>query len=53
MGMLYTKEQIFIMSLPWQNIILNNCKVKELVEIAKSAVTSSEIRSELRKPLRS
>ena len=46
MGMFYTKEQIFSMSVTWEYISINNCKVKIQVDTgADSTVISSKIRS--------
>ena len=50
MGMFYTKEQIFSMSVTWEYISINNCKVKIQVDTgADSTVISSKIRTELGK----
>ena len=51
MGMFYTKEQIFSMSVTWEYISINNCKVKMQVDTgADSTVISSKIWTELGKP---
>ena len=51
MGMFYTKEQIFRMSVTWEYISINNCKVKMQVDTsAASTVISSKIWTELGKP---
>ena len=50
MGMFYTKEQIFSMSVTWEYISKNNCNVKMQVDTgADSTVISSKIWSELGK----
>ena len=44
MGMFYTKEQISGMSVTWEYISINNCKVKMQVDTgADSTVISSKI----------
>ena len=51
MGMFYTKEQIFSMSVTWEYISINNCKIKMQVDTgADSTVISSKIWTELGKP---
>ena len=51
MGKFYTKEQIFSMSLTWEYISINNCKVKMQVDTgADNTVISSKIWTELGKP---
>ena len=51
MGMFYSKEQIFSMSVTWEYISINNCKVKMQVDTgADSTVISSKIWTELGKP---
>ena len=51
MGMFFTKEQIFSMSVTWEYISINNCKVKMQVDTgADSTVISSKIWTELGKP---
>ena len=51
MGMFYTKEEIFSMSVTWEYISINNCKVKIQVDTgADSTVISSKIWTELGKP---
>ena len=51
MGMFYTKEQIFSMSVTWEYISINNCKLKMQVDTgADSTVISSKIWTELGKP---
>ena len=50
MGMFYTKEQINSMSVTWECISINNCKVKMQVDTgADSTVISSKIWTELGK----
>ena len=49
--MFYANEQIFNMSAAWENISINNCKLKKQVDTcADSTVMSSKIWSELGKP---
>ena len=51
MGMFYTKEQIFSMSVTWEYISINNFKVKMQLDTgADSTVISSQIWTELGKP---
>ena len=51
MGMFYTKEQIFSMSVTREYISINNCKVKMQVDTgADSTVISTKILTELGKP---
>ena len=51
MGMFYTKEQIFSMSVTWEYIAVNNCKVKMQVDTgADSTVIESKIWTEFGKP---
>ena len=50
-GMFYTKKQIFSMSLTWEYISINNCKLKLQVDTgADSAMVLSKIWTELGKP---
>ena len=52
MGMFYAKDQIFSMSVTWEYISINNCKVKMQVDTgADSTVISSKIWTELGKLL--
>ena len=51
MGMFYTKEQIFSMSVTWEYISINNYKVKMQLDTgADSTVISKKIWTELGKP---
>ena len=51
MGTFYTKEQIFSMSVTWEYITINNCKLKMKVDKgADSTAISSKIWTELGKP---
>ena len=51
MGMFYTKEQIDSMSVTWEYISINNCKVKMQVDTgADSTLISSKIWTEFGKP---
>ena len=51
MVMFYANEQIFSMSVTWQYISINNCKIKLQVDAgADSTVISSKIWTELGKP---
>ena len=51
MGIFYTNKQIFSMSLTWEYISINNCKIKMQVDTgAESAVISSKIWTELGTP---
>ena len=51
MGGFYTKEEIFSMSVTWEYISINNCKVKMQLDTgADSTVISSKIWTELGKP---
>ena len=51
MGMFYTKEEIFSMSVIWEYISINNCKVKMQVDTgADSTVISSKMWTEFVRP---
>ena len=52
MGMFFTKKHFLSMSVTWESISINNCKVKMLEDtVADRIVTALEICTKLGKPL--